>query len=532
MTKKITLKFLLIILLFLSKIGLKAEEVPPVTIHVETAGTLPTLITNSGYDIYKISNLTLTGNLNGTDIRFIRDMAGKNYFNGNTQGKLIVLDLANTNIVKGGNDYYYVNNNSSYKTTSNEMSSKMFADLSNLTSITIPNSVTTITYNAFDGCIGLKSVNIGNSTYDSVLDNLIIESNGNSYSSIYGNPFFKCSALEEFVVAKDNTKYCTIDGVLFSKDETKIIAYPHAKSIHYTIPEKVSSIGESAFYGCTGLISIEIPNSITSIGDYDFYGCTGLINMTIPESVTSIGESAFSGCIGLINIEIPNSVTSIENQAFYRCSGLTCVTIPNSVVNIGNYTFAYCTGLISIEIPNSITLIDDYTFYYCTELTSVIIPNSVMSIGERAFYGCNKLSEIHSENPTPPHAGVVVIDRGKYGYKYIYDCFSGINKVTCKLYVAKGSKSVYQSANQWQDFINIIEEGASSMNTISKDNLFIQSISNGLTIETKEQISVSVYNLSGEIVYQSDIIGNPEIFLEKGIYIVSVNDESQKIIVK
>ncbi len=147
----------------------------------------------------------------------------------------------------------------------------------------------------------------------------------------------------------------------------------------------VTSIGDYAFYGCTGLTEVTILNTVTSIGDRAFEYCTSLTSVTIPTSITSIGWHAFYGCTGLTSITIPNSITSIGWYAFYGCTGLTSITIPNSVTSIGDYTFSGCTGLTSITIPNSVTSIGDYTFSGCTGLTSVTIPNSVTSIGNGAF---------------------------------------------------------------------------------------------------------------------------------------------------
>ena len=213
----------------------------------------------------------------------------------------------------------------------------------------------------------------------------------------------------------------------------------------------VTSIGISAFWGCSGLTSINIPNSVTSIGEYAFHGCYGLTsikvesgnvtydsrdncnaiietssntlitgckNSIIPSSITSIGICAFSGCGGLTSVTIPNSVTSIGYEAFQYCSSLTSINIPNSVTSIGEYAFS-CTawydnqpdGIVyagkvlyeykgempegtNIEIEEGTLGIAGGAFSGCTGLTSITIPNSVTSIGDRAFWGCGSLSSI------------------------------------------------------------------------------------------------------------------------------------------
>ena len=192
----------------------------------------------------------------------------------------------------------------------------------------------------------------------------------------------------------------------------------------------MTSIGGSAFYGCTSLTSVTIPDSVTSIGDYAFYGCESLTSVAIPGSVTSIGWSAFYGCASLTSVTIPDSVTSIGNCAFASCTSLTGIwvaegnshyandasgvlfnkdkttlvqcpgafaayTIPNSVTSIGEYAFSHCTSLTSVTIPNSVTSIGEHAFSYCTSLTSVTISDSVTSIGEYAFYDCTSLTDVY-----------------------------------------------------------------------------------------------------------------------------------------
>ena len=173
--------------------------------------------------------------------------------------------------------------------------------------------------------------------------------------------------------------------------------YSYRQSItSVAIGNSVTSIGNYAFYQCSGLTSVTIPNSVTSIGERAFQSCSGLTSITIPNSVTSIGENAFYGCSGLTSVTIPNSVTSIGFGAFSGCSGLTSVTIPNSVTSIGGYAFWGCSGLTSVTIPNSVTSIGDYAFQNCSGLTSITIPNSVTSIGNEAFSGCLGLIRVEA----------------------------------------------------------------------------------------------------------------------------------------
>ena len=179
----------------------------------------------------------------------------------------------------------------------------------------------------------------------------------------------------------------------YSNEYTGTVVIP--ASVTYNNEEySVTSIGNNAFYGCSGLTYVTIGNGVTTIGEKAFYACNGLTYVIIPNSVTSIGNSAFSGCFGLTSVTIGNSVTSIGNGAFHECTSLTSVTIGNSVASIGNEAFQYCRVLSSIELPNSVTSIGNSAFYGCHGLTSVTIPNSVTSIGNNAFYGCSGLTSV------------------------------------------------------------------------------------------------------------------------------------------
>ena len=208
-----------------------------------------------------------------------------------------------------------------------------------------------------------------------------------------------------------------------------------------TIPNSVKSIGDDAFSDCTGLTSVPIPNSVISIGNYAFWHCSGLTSVLLPNSVTSIGDRAFEYCSGLTSVTIPNSVTSIGSAAFRECSGLTSVTIGNSVTSIGKAVFFNCSSLTLIEIPNSVTSIGEFAFDGCNGLTSITIPEGIMSIGRRAFSGCSSLTSITCRAVNPPTCGD--------------DVFLGVPK-SIPLYVPSSSVSEYKQATGWSEFTNII----------------------------------------------------------------------------
>ena len=220
-----------------------------------------------------------------------------------------------------------------------------------LTTVSIPNYVTSIGSNAFYNCSGLTNITIPDSV-----------------TSIGDRAFYNCGSLTSI-----------------------------------TIPDSVTSIGYQAFSGCSGLTSITIPDSITSIGYSEFFGCSSLTSITIPDSVTSIGDYAFSGCSGLTSITIGGSVTSIGERAFYDCSSLTSVTIGGSVTSIGVSAFYNCSSLTSINIPDSVTSIGKRAFSGCSGLTSVTFKNTsgwYVSTGSSATSGTNVTVTNATQNAT------------------------------------------------------------------------------------------------------------------------------------
>ena len=209
------------------------------------------------------------------------------------------------------------------------------------------------------------------------------------------------------------------------------------------LPHNITSIGEAAFSWCTSLTTFygkfasEDNRCLIVDGKLIAFAPAGLIEYTIPDSVTTIGESAFRGCSSLASVTIPDSVTSIGDNTFYGCNSLTNVTIGNSVTTIGWSAFYGCTSLTSVTIPDSITSIGGYAFGGCSSLTSVIIPDSVTSIGYSAFFRCYSLTSVYCKPTTPPAGGSSM--------------FESIASEP-KIYVPAASVEAYKSAAYWSDY--------------------------------------------------------------------------------
>ena len=294
--------------------------------------------------------------------------------------------------------------------------------------------------------------------------------------------------------ASNNFKYKNINGCLIETYGKKLLLGCEDS----VIPSdgKVTSIGDYAFYGCSGLTSVTIPNSVTSIGDFAFSSCSGLTSVTIPNSVKRISRDMFSTCSQLTSITIPDSVTSIDYNAF-GSSGLTSITIPDSVTSIGQMAFNNCYRLSSVTIGNgvnsivsnpfsfcsmmeslvvttgnkkyhstnncmietdtktlvvgcktsiipsddSVTSIGGSAFSGCSGLKSVTIPDSVTSIGSSAFYGCIGLISMTMLSTTPPTLGSNAIP-------------SNVTTIT----VPVGCGDAYKTAADWSAYADKIVE--------------------------------------------------------------------------
>ena len=283
-----------------------------------------------------------------------------------------------------------------------------FSGCSSLTSITIPDSVTSIGSYAFEGT-AISTITIpenvkylGDSLFLGCLNLeqvIYAATNANGFLSTREHrpettPFSYINSAVTITIT-DNVEYIP-SGFLVSGEGLTIYAQHTIPIGNLIIGEnsQLKEIGDYAFNGCTSLTSITIPSSVTSIGDYAFSSCSSLTSVTIPDSVTSIGNSAFNGCTSLTSVTIGDCVTSIGNSAFNGCTSLTSVTIGDGVTSIGSQAFYGCSSLTSITIPSSVTSIGSYIFYNCSSLTSVTIGDGVTSIGNLAFDGCSSLKSI------------------------------------------------------------------------------------------------------------------------------------------
>ena len=277
-----------------------------ITVKLEKAGTLRDKIGSTKRD--KITNLKIIGEINGSDWSVIRYMAGRDYYDSESDGKLAILDLSETKIVSGGGRYLYDDYNRDYYTHDNELGSRAFYNCTGLTSLSLPSGITSIGSKAFSGCSGLTSLSLPS-----------------GLTSIGYNAFSGCSGLTSL-----------------------------------SLPSGLTSIGDEAFSGCSGLTSLSLPSGLTSIDFNAFSGCSGLTSLSLPSGLTSIGVGAFSGCSGLTSLSLPSGLTSIGDVAFSGCSGLTSIYVyTEKLPNMGSDVFDGCDAKkCTVYVPKG--TYDDY----------------------------------------------------------------------------------------------------------------------------------------------------------------------------
>ncbi|MBR1883931.1 MAG: leucine-rich repeat protein, partial [Clostridia bacterium] len=410
-----------------------------------TSISLPAGVTSIGRAFSGCSGLTNITVASGNTV----------YNDGN--GSNCIIQTSNNTLLKGCSSTVIPN-------TVTSIGSQAFSNCSGLTSISIPSSVTSIGSSAFSNCSGLTSITVvsGNTVYnDGNGSNCIIETLNNklilgcqntvipnsvtsigsvafsgltsisipsSITSIENSAFSYCSSIINILVDKNNSYYCDVDGVLYSKDKKTLYRYANGKdNTDFYLPNTVNVIGISSFRESNNLTNIEFTNNLRKIGSGAFSDCSGLTSVSLPSSLTSIGYSAFQNCHGLTSITvasgnkiynsgngsnciiktlnnelvagykntvIPSGVTSIGNYAFYGCSGLTSISIPNSVKFINDSAFSRCSGLTSISLPSSVIYIHNYAFINCTNLANINVKKAEGSIPNSPWNAVNPISTV------------------------------------------------------------------------------------------------------------------------------------------
>ena len=373
-----------------------------ITIKLDKAGTLADKIGKNKK--YKITNLKIVGEINGSDLKFVRDMAGGSFRDEGIVGKLSVLDLSEAKIIKGGSFYYSPNGSyDEYYTTDDAIGSYAFYECCELKSLKLPSGVTEIGSFAFKYCSRLTSLPLPSGVTE------------------IGVAAFYCSGLTSLI-----------------------------------IPPGVTEIGDLVFKDCTDLTSLSLPSGVTEIGSSAFEDCIGLTSLTLPSSVTEIGSSAFEGCRGLSSLTIPPGVTKIGSFAFEDCIGLTSLTIHSDVTEIGYYAFWGCTGLkdvsfyINGDFETYLTKNHPHIDVNCgieyylngKKITSVVIPSTITTLGEYVFQNCRDLTSVTVSWQSPISAG---------------SAFYGVDRSKCTLYVPQGTEQDYWLADVWGDFGKIVE---------------------------------------------------------------------------
>ena len=215
------------------------------------------------------------------------------------------------------------------------------------------------------------------------------------YSGINMNPFAGCSALKSIEVEEGNPILCTVDGVLFNKEKTRLYCFPAADSrTSYTVPKGVTWIDGSAFAYNHHLVSISLPDEVTSLGASAFYDCTNLEEVNLSSNLKTLAGYLFWNCKHLKSVIIPKGVTYLGINLFNGCTSLTSVTMPESVTSVDTSIFENCTSLKSVKLSPNLDRINHKMFLNCSSLADIQIPKSVISVWSNAFKGCKALKTL------------------------------------------------------------------------------------------------------------------------------------------
>ena len=421
----------------------------PVVINNTTPGKLAQTL---GAEMYTITNLKVTGNINSDDVATLRTMAGfmpenvpsdwaesgeiiNDYGHDTPLGNCAVLDLSEAHLVKGGKAYYtdeYLGD--TYSIESDGKANKyMFDRCYKLVSLTLPNELKRLPRQFVSRCPLLVNLQIGNNV--TTIDDY----------SLHDNPYLLSLTIPEGVTtmgrdacANNGIEELTLPNSLNTIDYFTFSNNTNLKTIHFGTGLKeiaygafqgcsslqnldmstsnIENIQTYAFNRCTSLASVNFPSSLRQIYGNAFsetpalqavtfndgldgiggaaFSNSGLTTVTLPNSLTYLGDYAFSGCKDLASISIGTGITEIPYNCFSGCNALTSVDLPEHVTSIGGGAYSYCNGLVSITLPSSIQAVGASAFANCSNLEEVVIPDNVTTLGTGAFQYDGKLKHV------------------------------------------------------------------------------------------------------------------------------------------
>lgn len=422
-------------------------------VMVEQAGTLGRLLPST--ERLEIRKLKVSGTINGDDVLVLREMAGRNSDDEETEGKLEELDLSDIVLADGGSPYYSTTRGNYYTATSNDVDDNeenfYCTDLSyafcntHLKKVLWPNTMWEVGDAALNRCYELESFTLGSETneiksgafeYCTALSNIeltpkILYLDARAFANsglteisipkeietIANQVFYKCEALKK-IDFSDGVKeikeaafsYCSaLKEIHLSKVLTKIgkeAFYACSSLTEITLPKKLINIGENAFGACKALkeIKVEAGNTaFTSIDGVLFnkekttlltFPFANTANYQVPVGTTKIAPSAFSECNKLASIQFPNTLIEIGSEAFYKCLKLENITFPNSITAVGEGALYGCEGLLQVELSKSMTIIPDNLLSKCKKLQKIKIPEGINKIASQAFSNCSSLTQV------------------------------------------------------------------------------------------------------------------------------------------
>ena len=529
--------------------------------------TIPATISYNGveYNITSIGNNAFYKNATIKSISITNGVTSIGSSAFSNCSELATVSIPNSVNSIGSNAFFYCSSLTSVTMPEKITTIKnyTFYNCTSLPSITIPDSVTTIENYAFSSCSSLQSITIppsvtkiGNNSfgYCSSLTSIFIPA---ALTSIGERAFRNCTFLASIDVDENNPSYASIDGILYDKNITTLIRCPDKKT------------------------SVTIPNTVTTIEKAAFENCKLLTSLVIPENVTTINEYSFAVCTSLTSFTIPDNIKRIPPYALYNCTGLRTVSISDSVNYIGNSAFAYCYVLNSITIPNNIHIIEKSTFTNCSRLQTVKLGNAIDTIRSSAFKGCARLETLKTSTKIPPvidstsfaevsnilqievpcnttsayknakhwskfdyveniHSLTVVPNDETMGYVLI------MKKPSCESPTTELQANAFQNTDyrfkEWSDgtkenpyifeltcdttLTAIFELAPTPVENINNSQIKIFTTDNTIHIEGLTN-DYQIHTSTGQLIYSGK---QTSISLPKGIYILTTNNYTQKII--